>query len=285
MRADLDNPPSEEQAATTDEDSPSIRLMSIHQAKGLEFPIVVIPDLNRKPTVLDVLLGLHSELGLVVRPPRRPASRGPSEADPGSGASVGWLTYRAIESDEDRREAVRLFYVATTRARDHLVLAAGLESEPNPDEPGAASWRLWDRAALSIRVARSWRRLRLSFCLERFDWRTGRCLARLPEGWPMPDVQVVQVRPPEPETRRSHPSARQRLLDIEHAITAGAPPRPIGPEPDVRPCPALPRRIDLDLERDSTRAGPGSVAWSKAHSWNCVGRAPIPRSRSSPGWH
>ena len=59
LRADLDNPPREEQAATTDEDSPTIRLMSIHQAKGLEFPIVVIPDLNRKPNPRTPFLGLH----------------------------------------------------------------------------------------------------------------------------------------------------------------------------------------------------------------------------------
>ena len=37
LRADLDSPPREEQAATTDEDSPTIRLMSIHQARGWSF--------------------------------------------------------------------------------------------------------------------------------------------------------------------------------------------------------------------------------------------------------
>ena len=68
LRADLDRPPREEQAATTDEESEVIRLMSIHQAKGLEFPIVVIPDLNRKMNPPDALIGLHAELGLVVTP-------------------------------------------------------------------------------------------------------------------------------------------------------------------------------------------------------------------------
>src|SRR5262249_59656170 len=46
LRADLENEPREEQAATTDEAGTSIRLMSIHQAKGLEFPIVALPDLD-----------------------------------------------------------------------------------------------------------------------------------------------------------------------------------------------------------------------------------------------
>ncbi|HKM53414.1 MAG TPA: hypothetical protein VJY33_08385, partial [Isosphaeraceae bacterium] len=211
----------------------------------------VIPDLNRKPTAPDVLLGLHSELGLVVRPPRRPASRAQGEADPGSGASVGWLTYRAIETDEDRREALRLFYVATTRARDHLVLATGLESEPNPDEPGARILEAVESCCIVNPGCPKPVSPALELLLERFDWRTGRCLARLPDGWPMPDVQVVLVRPPEPETRRSHPSARQRLLDIERAIATAAPAWQIRPELDVRPFPAVPRRIDLNLERDS----------------------------------
>jgi ATP-dependent helicase/nuclease subunit A len=252
MRADLDNPPSEEQAATSDEESPSIRLMSIHQAKGLEFPIVVIPDLNRKPSASDVLLGLHSELGLVVRPPRRLATPVEGEAGPGSGASVGWLAYRAIEVDEDQREALRLFYVATTRARDHLVLATGLENEPDPDGPGARELGAVGSCCLVNPGCPKPASAALELLLERFDWRTGRCLARLPDGWPVPEVQVVLARPPEPETRRSHPSARQRLLDIERAIVTAAPARQSEPDLDVRLCPALPRRIDLDLQRDST---------------------------------
>ncbi|MCA1684608.1 MAG: UvrD-helicase domain-containing protein, partial [Planctomycetia bacterium] len=44
LREDLRRPPREEQASTTEEEGESVRLMSIHQAKGLEFPIVVIPD-------------------------------------------------------------------------------------------------------------------------------------------------------------------------------------------------------------------------------------------------
>src|SRR5262249_21646912 len=47
LRADLRKPPREEQAATTDEHGEAVRLMTIHQAKGLEFPIVVLTDLDR----------------------------------------------------------------------------------------------------------------------------------------------------------------------------------------------------------------------------------------------
>ena len=59
--------PREEQAATTDEEGTSVRLMSIHQAKGLEFPIVVLPDLNRKPSGGMNLVAFHPKLGPLVR--------------------------------------------------------------------------------------------------------------------------------------------------------------------------------------------------------------------------
>ena len=41
-------PQREEQAATQPEESDVVRLMSIHQAKGLEFPVVVLPDMAAK---------------------------------------------------------------------------------------------------------------------------------------------------------------------------------------------------------------------------------------------
>ena len=42
--------PKEALAATLPESADVIRLMTIHQAKGLEFPFVVVPDLDRQPT-------------------------------------------------------------------------------------------------------------------------------------------------------------------------------------------------------------------------------------------
>ncbi len=195
LREDLNNPPHEEQAATTEEDSPTIRLMSIHQAKGLEFPIVVIPDLNRKPNPRDSFLGLHPDLGLVVRPPRAAAPPSEAEADPSTGESVGWLAYQAIEAEEDRREALRLFYVAATRARDHLILSAGIESVPAEDG-GTPAEQASPRPASPA----------CELLMERFDWRTGVCLAPLPETWPAPRVNVITGRPGEFAAARNAPA-------------------------------------------------------------------------------
>jgi ATP-dependent helicase/nuclease subunit A len=219
LRTDLNDPPREEQAATTEEDSPTIRLMSIHQAKGLEFPIVVIPDLNRQANPRGALLGLHAELGLVVRPPRQPSPPADDAAEPDRGESVGWLTFQAIEDVEDRKESLRLLYVATTRARDHLILSAGLESQPTiAARPESAllsslgSCRSLDPA--QPRAAAT----AFQLLLERFDWQTGRCLAALPDGLPAPRVEAIVTPPPEAEPARPRHSIRRRIQEIEEAI-------------------------------------------------------------------
>jgi ATP-dependent helicase/nuclease subunit A len=98
----------------------AVRLMSIHQSKGLEFPVVVLPDLSKKFNEQD----LHGEIifdeefGLCpkVKPPSS-GRRYPSLPH--------WLAQRR-QKRELRGEELRLLYVALTRARDTLILSAGI---------------------------------------------------------------------------------------------------------------------------------------------------------------
>ena len=243
LRADLQNPPREEQAATSDEDSPTVRLMSIHQAKGLEFPIVVVPDLNRKSSGRDDLVSMHSDLGLVIRPPQASARAPEDGAEGESGQSVGWLAFSAIEDDEDRNEAIRLFYVATTRARDYLILSAGMENstEAEGDQPSSGAR---DTLAPSSPKASS---PAFQLLMERFEWRTGSCLAELPEGWPVPRVDVILATPADPEATRPRQSIRRKLELIEQAISHATVDPPRVPSP---PAP-LPAWVDLDSEPET----------------------------------
>ena len=246
LRADLDNPPREEQAATSDEESPAIRLMSIHQAKGLEFPIVVIPDLNRNPGPPRSLLGLHPELGLVVRPPRTPAIASETDADSDPGDSLGWQAFRAIEAEEDRKEALRLFYVAATRARDHLVLSAGLETDPDASDPAAALLSTLESCCgLNPANPRAYSPA-MQLLLGRFDWRSGGCLAKLPEGWARPNVDVVLTTPAEPPGRRRR-GPRRHFQEIEQAIRSAVVREP---QPAAR-ARYVPRLVDLDLDPET----------------------------------
>ena len=102
-------------AATED----AVRLMSIHQSKGLEFPVVVLADLAKGFNEQDLRgeIIFDEEFGLCpkVKPPHV-GGRYPSLPH--------WLARR--QKRELRGEELRLLYVAVTRARDHLILSASI---------------------------------------------------------------------------------------------------------------------------------------------------------------
>jgi ATP-dependent helicase/nuclease subunit A len=87
-----------------------IRLMSIHAAKGLEFPVVVIGDINYSRPGQDDLL-LASGLGVLPR----------LKDEDGAGSAMFNLCLEKA-NDQEAAESDRLFYVAATRARDKLIL-------------------------------------------------------------------------------------------------------------------------------------------------------------------
>lgn len=133
----------------------AVRLMSVHQSKGLEFPVVVVADLGRIFNERDLRaeIVLDEEYGLCprVRPPRGGASY-PSLAH--------WLA-RQRQKRELLGEELRLLYVAMTRARDKLILAGTMTRTKWDSLP--ARWpRPTPRAIASARSAAEWLRLWLA---------------------------------------------------------------------------------------------------------------------------
>ncbi len=179
--------PREEQAATLPENADVVRLMSIHQAKGLEFPVVFIPDIAAQARVdRHTVARWHRDLGCLVKLPLEFEDLPPPHSNDASGTKDSVETQpfspfaddlgRTIDQLEDWQEDLRILYVACTRAKDLLILCAGL---PN-------SLLINDRLP-----ANHWT-LTLE---ERFEVRTGRCLANEIEPGNVPDVRVIVAEP------------------------------------------------------------------------------------------
>lgn len=129
----------------------AVHLMSIHQSKGLEFPVVVVADLGKAFNLQDLGAGviLDEEFGLCpqVRPPGR-AVRYPS--------AVQWLA-RQRQQRELLGEELRLLYVALTRAREKLILSGSISRQRWDGTPAEAP--LTPLALLAARNALEWLRL------------------------------------------------------------------------------------------------------------------------------
>ena len=217
LRADQRKPPSEGEAGTTNEDGKAVRLMTIHQAKGLEFPIVVIPDLNRGKSNKTSLMTFRSEMGPVIHAKATPdddSNEFSEEAE--TEKTLGSTLFKILEKSEEAEEAIRLFYVATTRARDHLILSAPFD--PRGNKPGKSE---------ALRLLGS-----------KFDLNTGRSI----QGEPPIEVQVTSVSPPARETPRAR-KARPRLRAMSRIIRMAS---PVEPASDSSPL-MNPTKLCVDL--------------------------------------
>src|SRR5829696_3420359 len=121
----------EGEAALESDGLDAVRLMTIHRAKGLEFPVVCVADLGR--------LGAGGRPRLLLGPD---GTAGLRLAPLGGGDTVPALAYERLAAEEDRadgEEERRLLYVAMTRARETLILSGGTDAGRWPEpRPGGA---------------------------------------------------------------------------------------------------------------------------------------------------
>jgi ATP-dependent exoDNAse (exonuclease V) beta subunit len=126
-------------AAVLDPNDDSVRINTIHAAKGLSSPVVIIPDLRR--TALndrDWILLSRDESG-EPRGVTGKLKRFAEETDAEDEIECQGFDTAAGDNKADRdRESRRLFYVACTRARDLVIL-----SGENPSKGGDDTWRAW----------------------------------------------------------------------------------------------------------------------------------------------
>ena len=99
--------------ASADADEDAVRVMTIHRAKGLEFPIVILTGLGSTPN--------NPAPAIIVDRLNRTLEARVGYAD-ARFATSGHEPRGADEKELAALENVRLLYVAMTRARDHLVV-------------------------------------------------------------------------------------------------------------------------------------------------------------------
>ncbi|HZK42673.1 MAG TPA: UvrD-helicase domain-containing protein [Syntrophomonadaceae bacterium] len=124
----------EQQAVLDSEADNAVKLMTIHQSKGLEFPIVILPYIHQRFNLTDATdkVVFSDNMGIFLR------------TDPKS--------YLRIQAEEEEKNLVlqeykRLFYVAQTRACDYLIFSGSYQEKKQKDtyivEPYKHSWLRW----------------------------------------------------------------------------------------------------------------------------------------------
>lgn len=201
------------EAVAEEEGSDSVRLLTIHAAKGLEFKVVVVADAGRDkraPDSDEILALSDGRFGFKVADPatskRRPA--------------FDYEEVRQAREEEDRAERLRLYYVAMTRAVDRLIVSGAIDRESTADRSTPMGW-----------------------VLQRLDAAEELAAA---DGAPLELVRadaLVQVRfdryhaEPEPVEEAGEPG--QLELFAEGAVEPLPPPAPTLPELHAIPEPAL----------------------------------------------
>jgi ATP-dependent exoDNAse (exonuclease V) beta subunit len=111
------------EAVLPETDDDAVRIMTIHSAKGLEFPVTVVSGMSTSPQS------------------RRAAVEVAFPPEGGVGYKLGksvtteeYDTWAPIDEQMGLHERIRLLYVACTRARDHLVISLHRRERANAPE-------------------------------------------------------------------------------------------------------------------------------------------------------
>ncbi len=111
----VDENNSEPQASASRPGQNVVRIMTIHQAKGLEFPVVFLMDVDGATGAPPSPVVFDQHRGLAVKYVDKETLR--------SHRGMDHIKISRLEAEKRKKDSLRLFYVGCTRAVDRLVLS------------------------------------------------------------------------------------------------------------------------------------------------------------------
>lgn len=116
------------EANIEDEQSDTVRIMSIHKSKGLEFPVVIVAGMGKMFNMQDARgsVQIHAELGI-----------GLDSVDIKSRIKTPTFLKKVIQKEEVLEtlgEELRVLYVALTRAKEKLIITGAVKEIPELSE-------------------------------------------------------------------------------------------------------------------------------------------------------
>ena len=180
-----------------------LQIMTIHKAKGLEFDVVIVPGLGRRPRAEATRLLQWTERARELDEPQLLLA--PVRATGTDGDSIShWL--RDLDKARARNEELRLLYVAATRVRESLHLLGHVPlklapGEPVPSEPASGSLlaALWPVVAPLYEEACRHLAPGPAHAPAEIEWGRVQQLTRLRGDWQLPAAPApvaVELEPP-----------------------------------------------------------------------------------------